>query len=85
MGVRESSASGKKIKKRSFFRWFYLYKSNMSTASSADESDASRYSLSYVSKKRKTAKVESASAPKRRSQRIVSQNSDLTASLGSVC
>ncbi|GES82150.1 hypothetical protein GLOIN_2v1469914 [Rhizophagus clarus] len=57
----------------------------MSTASSADESDASRYSLSYVSKKRKTAKVESASAPKRRSQRIVSQNSDLTASLGSVC
>ena len=50
----------------------------MSTASSADESDASRYSLSYVSKKRKGAKVESASAPKRRSQRISSQSSDLT-------
>ncbi|RIA98200.1 hypothetical protein C1645_731844 [Glomus cerebriforme] len=49
----------------------------MSTSSSADESDDSRYSLSYVSKKQKNAKVESASAPKRRSQRIVDQNSDL--------
>ena len=50
----------------------------MSTASSADESDASRYSLPYVSNKRKGAKVESTPAPKRRSQRIASQNSDLT-------
>ncbi|CAB4391152.1 unnamed protein product [Rhizophagus irregularis] len=50
---------------------------NMSTASSADESDASR-SLSYVSKKRKGAKVESTSAPKRQSQHIASQSSDLT-------
>ncbi|PKC63924.1 hypothetical protein RhiirA1_443098, partial [Rhizophagus irregularis] len=49
----------------------------MSTASSADESDASR-SLSYVSKKRKGAKVESTSAPKRQSQHIASQSSDLT-------
>ncbi|GES83481.1 hypothetical protein GLOIN_2v1469914 [Rhizophagus clarus] len=71
------------------FVWFYFLSTitkqtpkrklcNMSTASSADESDASRYSLSYVSKKRKGSKVESASAPKRRSQRIASQNSDLT-------
>jgi hypothetical protein len=40
------------------------------TASSADESDASN--------KRKNANVESSPAPKRRSQRILSQNSDLT-------
>jgi hypothetical protein len=49
----------------------------MSTASSAEDSDVSGYSLSYVSKKRKSAKVESTSAPKRRSQRNASQNSDL--------
>src|SRR2546422_5700 len=81
-----------KVYKKTF--WFYFYYHiiiyylltkqtpkhklyNMSTASSDDDSDVSGYSLSYVSKKRKN--VESASAPKRRSQRIASQSSsDLT-------
>jgi hypothetical protein len=45
--------------------------------SSAEDSDVSGCSLSYVSNKRKGVKVESTSAPKRRSQRNASQNSDL--------
>ena len=44
----------------------------MSTVSSAEDSDVSEYSLSYVSKKRKGAKVESTSAPKRRLRRNLS-------------
>ena len=53
----------------------------MSTASSNDETDTSRYYASYVSKKRKNTKVEGSSAPKRQSRRIASQSSDLTVAI----
>jgi hypothetical protein len=65
-------------KKANFDKKKFFKLCNMSTALSAKESDASGYSLSHVSKKRKNAKVESTSAPKRQSQLIASQSSELT-------